>query len=305
MKKFAALFLAIVLTFLLVACGIEVTPLETDGTDKVPEQTQTEGTNAEDKTPENETAFTEIVVVDNEECTIKITGIDPNGFWGYTLKVFMENKSKDTTYMFSVDNAFINGVQSDPFWASEVAPGKKANSEISFADSVLEENGVGEFTDIELIFSVSNSNDWDANDVANETIHVYPYGEDKATTFVRDAQDTDNVLVDNEYVTVIVTGYEIDELFGYAANLFLVNKTDTSVMYSVDEVSVNGFMVDPFYATSVAPGKCAFSSIYWDYSTLEDNGIPEVEEIEFVLYAYDEMILDRDYFVDEVVTLNP
>lgn len=48
-------------------------------------------------------------------------------------------------------------------------------------------------------------------------------------------------------MTVIVTGYEDDERWGFSANLFLVNKSDKTVMFSVDEASVNGFMADPAF----------------------------------------------------------
>lgn len=45
-------------------------------------------------------------------------------------------------------------------------------------------------------------------------------------------QILNNVIIDNDYVTVIVTGYEDDEIWGYTANLFLLNKTDKTVMFS-------------------------------------------------------------------------
>ena len=136
--------------------------------------------------------------------------------WGYTLKAQLENKSTEKTYMFSVESASINGVQCDPMFASEVAAGKKANEEINFSTDTLEENGIVEYTDIELTFKVYDSNDWSADPVGKETIHVYPYGEENAVAFVREAQATDNVIIDNDYVTVIVTGYEDDEIWGYA-----------------------------------------------------------------------------------------
>ena len=109
----------------------------------------------------------------------------------------------------------------------------------------------------------------------------------------------------NDYVTVIVTGYEDDEIWGYTANLFLLNKTDKTVMFSVDDASVNGFMADPFYATSVSAGKCAFSSMAWSDTTLEENGITEVEEIEVLFRAYDADDFMGEDFANEVITLNP
>ena len=163
----------------------------------------------------------------------------------------------------------------------------------------------GAYTDIELTFKVYDSNDWSADPVGKETIHVYPYGEENAVAFVREAQATDNVIIDNDYVTVIVTGYEDDEIWGYTANLFLLNKTDKTVMFSVDDASVNGFMADPFYATSVSAGKCAFSSMAWSDTTLEENGITEVEEIEVLFRAYDADDFMGEDFANEVITLNP
>lgn len=289
MKKTLALLLTLSLMFTFAACGGEAKKEETKDTGKT----------------EEEITFTEELVVDNNECMIKITGIDPDNMWGYTLNAQLENKSTEKTYMFSVESAAINGVQCDPVFATEVAPGKKSNEKISFPNDELEENEIGEYTDIELTFRVYDSNDWSAEAVAKETIHIYPYGEEKAVKFIREAQPSDNVLIDNEFVTVIVTGYEEDEIWGYTVNLFLLNKTDKTVMFSVDEASVNGFMADPLYATSVSAGKCAFSSMAWSDSTLEENGISEVEKIEFKFRAYDSEDWTGNDFANEIITLNP
>lgn len=301
MKKLLTLLLALMLMLSLAACGAEPAPGTDDGTNP----SQNESNNEEGKAENNEISFTEVVAVDNAECLIKITGIDPDNMWGFTLKAQLENRSPDKTYMFSVDSAAINGVQCDPLFAKEVAAGKKANEEINFLDDTLAENGIGDFTDIELTFRVYDSNDWTADEVAKETIHIYPYGEDKAVKFVREPQESDHVIIDNEYVSVTVTGYEEDDIWGYTVNLFLLNKTDKNVMFSVDEASVNGYMADPFYAASVSAGKCAFSSISWSDTTLEENSITNIEQIEFLFRAYDEDNWTDDDFVKETITLKP
>lgn len=309
-KKLAILTLASVL--MLSGCGNSNTPAsttETTGaTQPIEESEATKTTEPETESTEKQAAeldFSEITVVDNEYCSIKITEIDPDNMWGYTLKANLENKSSDKTYMFSVTGAAINGVQCDPLFATEVAAEKKSNNEITFADSTLKDNGISEFTDIQLSFRVYDSNDWAADNVAEETVHVYPYGEENATTFVREPESTDNVIIDNEYVTVTVTGYRHDDIWGYTVDLFLVNKTDKEVMFSTDEVSVNGYMADPFYATTVLPEKCAFSSISWSDSTLEENDITEIEEIEFLFKAYDSENVLSDGFANETITLTP
>ena len=115
----------------------------------------------------------------------------------------------------------------------------------------------------------------------------------------------DNLINDNEYVTVTVIGYEKDDIFGYTAELYLVNKSDKNVMFSADEVSVNGYMIDPLFATSVLAGKCAFASMTWFESALEENEISNVEEIEFKLRAYNNDNWFGDDFANVPVVLNP
>ena len=257
----------------------------------------------EEKSPE--ITFKELTMIDNEACIVKISDIDPDNMWGFTLKANLENKSQDKTYMFAVQSAAVNGVQSDPLFAKEVAPGKKANEDIIFMDSALQENEIGAFTDIELTIRVYDSNDWLAEEAALETVHIYPYGEDKASTFTRELQPTDQLLIDNEYATAIVTGYTEDSIWGYTVNLFLVNKSDKEVMFSVKDASVNGYMADPFFAKAVTAGKCAFGSMSWSDSTLEENSIAEIEEIEFTLRIYDNNDWLAEAFAEENIILNP
>ena len=259
----------------------------------------------ETEAEENEITFDGMTVVDNDECSIVITGINDD----YSLDVELENKSSDITYMFAVSAAAVNGVETDPYFAAEVAAGKKSIEEIDFSwDSDLEDNGIDVFTDIELTFRVYDTDDWSADDVASETVNIYPYGEENASYFERESLDTDIVLADNDYVTVIVTGIEEDSIWGYTLNVFIVNKTDTEAMVSVDDASVNGYMCDPFWAVSVSAGKSAFSSIYWYDSELEEIGITdysEIEEIEFLLRAYDYSDWSGDYWMEDTVTINP
>jgi len=307
MKKFITLILAVFMILSLVACDVEM-PSDSSNDNQSQNNNNTEEDGQNDSTKindKNEITFSGFVAIDNDECAIKVTEVDPDNMWGYTLKVQLENKSTDKTYMFSVENAAINGIQCDPFFATEVAAGKKSNKEIGFTKSELGESGIKDYTDIELTFRVYDSDDWMADDIAKETIHIYPYGEDKAIKYVRTPQTSDNIIVDNEYVTVVVTGYEDDDIWGYTVKLFLLNKTDKNIMFSIDEASVNGYMAEPFFAKSVSAGKCSFSSMSWSDTTLEENGITAVEEIEFNLRAYDEDDFFGDDFVNQAVILNP
>lgn len=298
MKKLAALLLTLSLIFSLSACGIG----NLIKTDKDTNNKNSSKVTIGDKT---EISFTETVAVDNDECAIKITELDPDDIFGYVIKVRLENKSDEKTYMYTVESAAINGVQCETIFAADVSPETKANEEITLFTSELKDNGIVYFTDIELTFRVYDNDDWTADDVAKKTVHIYPYGEENAVEFVRETKATDNVIIDNDRVTVTVTGYENDDVWGFGVNLFFVNKTDKSITFGIDDASVNGYMADPFYAKILSAGKCAFGSATWFTSTLDENGITDVEEIKFNLRIYDSDDLFGDTVIIEPVTLRP
>ena len=113
------------------------------------------------------------------------------------------------------------------------------------------------------------------------------------------------MLVDDENCTVIIKGYDEDALLGYGVNVFLENKTDKELMFSIGEVSVNGYMCDPFWARTVSAGKKANEQITFLESDLEVNGIETVEEISFKLSVYDNGDWLADKFVEETFSVNP
>lgn len=302
MRKLRILLLVLAASAILAGCGGAAN--ESAPTAE-PRQSGTEKTETTPEPTEEPAEFEEIIVVDNEECLVKITEIDPDNRWGYTLKTYIENRSEEKNYRFSVDGAAVNGIETDPFFSTTVAAGKKSMEEIQFSDESLYAPDVGDFTDIELTFTVSDSDDWSADDIAEETIHVYPHGEENAASYVRAAQTGDVVLADDDSVSVIVTGIDPDGFWGYTVNLYLVNKTDRELMFAADDVSVNGFMADPFWARSVHGGKVSFTSMSWSDSTFENNGITAVEEIEMTLRVSDYSNWSAPEVFNGIVTIRP
>ena len=133
---------------------------------------------------------------------------------------------------------------------------------------------------------------------------VYPLGEDKAAETVREPAATDQVLVDNDSCSVIVTGFEPDNSWGFSMQLYLVNKTDKDLVFSADDASINGIMCDPFWADIVVSGKRSFSTVLWDKSALDENEIEKVEQISLpmIIYADDDI---GNPVVEETFELTP
>jgi len=168
MEKIFCAAMAAAMILSLTACG-NTTGSETEipSTEVSNTQTTTEVTESMADTA----IFEELMLVNDENVTVKVTAIEEEGFWGYTLKVFLENKT-DQELMFTVESVSVNGFMCDPFWAVSVAAGKKANEEISFSENDFEENGIASVEEIVLTLRVFDNEDWAADDLVNETITV-------------------------------------------------------------------------------------------------------------------------------------
>ena len=288
-----------------------------------------------DAAEEKEITFTEQVVADTEECKITITGFERNDELGiFYINTLLENKSSDKTYCFGLNSAAVNGVSLTTFFYDsfyrDLAPGKRRDSEISIADLFLNYNDIGDYTDIELVFRVREVKEDDslgADVLEAKTVHIYPYEEDKAVEFVREAQPSDKVVLDNEYATVIFAG-ESNEKFKewqsgdslYYLEMFVINKTDKMLEIDGNVSFVNG--QEEIAASGLDPrvdgGKCSFYYIIFSKEDLEKYGIKDYEdfeEIKFKFKIYDLFINDYGFFafiVDYVnllgeyeITLNP
>lgn len=243
----------------------------------------------------------------NDKCSIDITGLEYDQFFGYSMNVTLENKTKDQTLMFTTDYAAVNGVDVNCILYDEVEPGQTLDTTISFWDSSLDESLIGPISDFELTFRVYDVHgDFGQEPVALQTVHYYPDGEAKATRYVRQTQSTDKVLVEDENVSLIVTGIEPDGSFGYSVHMYLANKTDKALMFSVEESYVNGISLNPLFASTVPAGKCKFVEVEWLPSKFEENGITEVESLEVYFTVYENGNWSSDSaYVDETFSIVP
>lgn len=244
----------------------------------------------------------EIVLADTDNVCIKVKSMETSGDT-FNMKLYLENKS-NVTAMFTIEKTVANGYVADPFWATEIAPGKKANEVISIYR--LSDNGIADDVSIiEFDIRAYDSNDWMADNLFKQRFTLYPLGEDKATIKEREVLDTDTVIADTKDVTIIATGYDVDRIWGYTARIYLENKTDKTLMFTCEDVSVNGFMIDPFWATEIPPHARSYNSISWSSSSFEENDIEEVEEIEITFRAYDSDDWMADNTFKKTVILKP
>ena len=80
----------------------------------------------------------------------------------------------------------------------------------------------------------------------------------------------------------------VDEykLLGKAIVLYIVNNREENITISCEDMSINGYMVTPFFVSTVYSGKYAIDEITILSTDLEENDITEIENFALKFRAY-------------------
>lgn len=293
MRRIFTLLLCAALLLSLAACGSSEEPAPTDATAAATRPAEILApTDAPTEAPTEapvQTAVPDIIqLVNNDDAAVHITKIENNEHLGMQLRIQCENRT-DRALMFSWDMVSVCGFMYDPMWAEEVGPGKTSNSTIELDTYALEQMGVVSVDEITFTLRVFDSENWMEEPLVQELCTIYPTGLNAETArFPARAESSGQVVVaEDENVRFVVEWADAEDASEYTVYVYMENKTDRNLMYAWDMVSVNDMMVDPFWATVVSAGKKACSEITFYRSELADNGIEEVESIEFTLLVSD------------------
>lgn len=94
-----------------------------------------------------------------------------------------------------------------------------------------------------------------------------------------------------------------NSFWGTAILLYCENNSGKNIGISVEEMSINGFMMNPLFSTTVYDGKMALDDITIFSSDLEENGIEGIEEVELKFHIFD--VDSYDTIADsEVITFS-
>ena len=291
MKRFFALLLCVFLLLSLAACNGAEPEAVTEPAATVP-ATEPEPTVAPTQAPEviptAPVIMGETALEDNDSVTFTITKTEISEHAGMQLHVNCVNKTTNTL-VFSWDMVSVCGYMYDPLWSVEVAAGKSANSVIELDTYALEKMGILSVDEISFTLRIFDSENWMNEPVLDEAFSVYPTGLNADTVSLpqRTVSPYDTVVVDDENICFVIESLQEDSDSRCTLFVYLQNKTDRNLMYSWDLVSVNGMMIDPFWATSVAAGKNACAEISFYRSDLEANSIQKISDIEFTLIVSD------------------
>lgn len=243
-----------------------------------PEETQ----GGENSTSSKREEVSEQIILDDAGIVITAKGLEKNGLFGANLKLLIENNSdKDVTVQ--ARDSSVNGYMVETMISETVAAGKKSNDEITFLSADLEACGIEEIADMEFSFHIFGDGlktilDSEKIQIKTSSANTYEYGFD----------DSGAEIHNEGGVRIVSKGFDkYESIFGPGLCLFIENSTDRDITVQVRDVSVNGFMVDTIFSEDVCAGKRAVTAVTIMNSSLEENGIEDIEGMELSFHVFD------------------
>ncbi len=243
------------------------------------------GTQSGDQSGDNKTPTTSAPKVDVtieeqvllawNDLTITATGYVTDSFWGDGIKVLIENKG-DKDLGISCNALIVNNYMISDLFSATVAAGKKSNETIYLSSSDLEASGITNVGQIELYFHIYDSDDYDTlHDSEGITLKTSAFDQMDTTP-----NDLGAELYNKDGIRIVGKYVDEDSFWGAAVLLYIENTTGKNINVSCDDISINGFMVDSFFYSTVYAGKMAMDTITISASDLEENDITSIDEIE-------------------------
>jgi hypothetical protein len=261
-KKLCGLTLALILALSLSVCGGDLAPKAI--------------AEAAPVTIEN------TVLLDRDGLTVTAKELTEDSLWGTGVKVLIENDTQENLGV-QCNSLVVNGHMISDLFACSVAAGKKANDTIEFSSSSLEAAGITTVADIAISLHVYDDDSYQTLFDSEEVeLRTSAYG-----TVEQAAADDGTELYDRDGVRIVGRYVDEDSFWGAGVRLFIENNYGQNIIIQCGDMSINGFMVTPFFSCAVNDGRRAIDDISILSGELEGNDITLVDDIELTFTIVD------------------
>lgn len=223
----------------------------------------------------------EQVLVEQDGVKISATEYVTDSIWGDGIKLLIENDSS-TDYTVGCDALIVNDYMITDLFVSEIAAGKKANETMYLSSTGLKAAGIDNVGKVEMYFHAYASN--------MDYLFKGAYSEIQTSAFSSmdtTPNDAGMELYNDNGIKIVGKTVDENSFWGTAILLYCENTSGKNVGISVDDMSINGFMMRPFFSTTVYDGKKSIDEITIFSTDLETNEIEKIEEVELKFHIYD------------------
>ena len=218
----------------------------------------------ESKKSKSDTTIEEQVLLDQGGIKITAKEYINDGSLGDGIKLLVENHTY-RDYSIGCDALIVNDYMISDLFYSDIAAGKSSNETMDLYSSQLEAAGIDTVGKIEMYFHAYDSDYNSLFQNAYSEIHTSEF-ENMDTT----PNDAGNELYNANGIRIVGKTVDENSFWGTAILLYCENNSGQNVGISVDDMSINGFMMSPFFSTTVYNGKKSIDDITIFSQDLED-----------------------------------
>jgi len=249
--------------------------------DEAADEAANEETAEEDAACSTDVTIEEQVLVDQNGIVIKATEYTTDSIWGDGIKLVIENNS-DKNVSVGCKALIVNDYMITDLFVADIAAGKKANETMYLSSTELEAAGIDAVGQVEVYFQVYDSASYeDIFTTEAVTIQTSEYANMDTTP-----NDAGTELYNEGGIKIVGKAVDEDSFWGTAILLYIENTSGNNVGVQCYNMSINGFMISPYFSCDVYDGKKAFNEITIMDSDLEDNGIESIDEVELQFHVY-------------------
>ena len=235
------------------------------------------------------TDATILVEDDNFQAVMEQAYYDEYGDW--VMDVVLINRS-DRAVWFSLDDCFVNHYAMDPYWSVDLAAGKMTRSQVSVED--WKETGEEQVLLLEGILEVYDAESYDT--WLTVPVEIYPEGESNAVFSEWSMDEDDVVVLENEYVQVVLTQV-VSDSGDYTFYFHVVNLSQEYINVSFYYIAVNGTGNDGSYLPGLPAGTQCVKRVYWYGNGVEEaletlSFTVEVEGADYDQLSYENVSLE-------------
>lgn len=235
-----------------------------------------------DSTDSTSVTIKEQVLFEQDGLKITATEMINDSIWGKGIKVLIENNT-DKDLGIGCNALIVNNYMITDLFASSVAAGKKANETIYISSSELEAAGIENIGEIEIYFNIYDNASYETIfDAEGITIQTSDY-----TNMDTKTMGDGTELLNQDGIKIMGKYVDENSFWGAAVLLHIENTSGNNVSINCSNMSINGYMVTPYFSSTVYDGKMALDDITILSTDLENNNIDSVDEIELTFEVYD------------------
>lgn len=225
-----------------------------------------------------------------EQDGLKVTATEyvVDSIWGDGVKLLIENDGTSDIGL-GCNALIVNDYMITDLFSATVAAGKKDYETLDLSSSGLKAAGIDNVGKIEIYFHTFDPDTYKTiTDLDCVTIQTSAFDSMDSTP-----NDAGQELYNADGIRIVGKYVDENSFWGAAVLLYIENNSGENRIIQCDDMSINGFMVTPYFSSTVYDGKKAIDEITLMSSELEENNITSVDEIELKFKIIDENYTSR------------